>query len=254
MELKGQVSSLKTPLKPLPPLLSPPPPLPPPPPTSFGLSRPQRRNDHMELRAKVLSLLRLQDGGGTTGKRTGGRGAGKGGMRSRQHGWGAGGAGVRTALLLAVHAMHRTGIAHRDLKPENILVSSGPGACRGLCTVADDALFSHRVSSSSYHHDNQPPSCPCTGMRVKIADFGLAAALARGQTTACGVVGSPFYMAPKIIRGRPYAGEVDMWSLGCILYICVSVPRKDTPRGVCFGATLGARPERRGMGGHFKGG
>ncbi|CAI5975284.1 unnamed protein product [Closterium sp. NIES-65] len=68
-----------------------------------------------------------------------------------------------------------------------------------------------------------PPTCPCTGIQVKVADFGLAATLSRGQTAACGVVGSPLYMAPEIIRGRPYAGEVDMWSLGCILYTSLSV-------------------------------
>ncbi|CAI5507303.1 unnamed protein product [Closterium sp. Naga37s-1] len=302
----------------------------------------ERRSDLMELRAEVLSLLRLQEGEGERGGNE--RGAGERGRGE----CGAGGADgereelafvrlyevvvetgtalhlileycpggdlfdlvirqkrlteaqaatVFRQLLLAVHAMHCTGIVHRDLKPENILVSSGPGACRGLCTVAecncngsgssgDCSGGSSNTSqgssspflplpssppspalppSSPFHllqtslppspslaspclslppssappppplpplcssppptpvtTATSPPPCPCTGIQVKVADFGLAATLSRGQTAACGVVGSPFYMAPEIIRGRPYAGEVDMWSLGCVLYTCLS--------------------------------
>ncbi|CAI5961088.1 unnamed protein product [Closterium sp. NIES-64] len=341
-----------------------------PPHPPFGLSRSQRRSDLMELRAEVLSLLRLQEGEGERGGKE--QGAGE-----RERGeCGAGSAdGEREELafvrqlLLAVHAMHRTGIVHRDLKPENILLSSGPGACRGRCTVAEcncsedggsDASVdtsspflplpspppspalppsppspalppsppspalppsppspalppsspfhlsrnSHPPSPSLASHPSSaclslppssptaslsplappappcpplcsspppspvttaaspppcpctamrvnvadfglaatpssptttpprtitatsPPPCPCTGIQVKVADFGLAATLSRGQTAACGVVGSPLYMAPEIIRGRPYAGEVDMWSLGCILYTSLSAEGK----------------------------
>ncbi|CAI7825436.1 unnamed protein product [Closterium sp. NIES-53] len=428
MELTGQ-AALKTPLKPLPPLLSP---SPPPSPPFFCLSRPQRRSDLMELRAEVLSLLRLQKGEGERGGKE--QGAGE---RARGE-CGAGSAdgereelafvrlyevvvetraalhlileycpggdlfdlvirqkrlteaqaaAVFRQLLLAVHAMHRTGIVHRDLKPENILLSSGPGACRGRCTVAEcncseieastsSVSTSTRHSSSSSSNDtgssrgtsfqsspsptlpasspflplssppspplppsspfhlsqtSQPPSpslashpssprlslppssptaslsplapppppfpplcsspppspvttatsppacpctgmrvvdfglaatpssptatpphtitatspppCPCTGIQVRVADFGLAATLSRGQTAACGVVGSPFYMAPEIIRGRPYAGEVDMWSLGCVLYTCLSgtVPFHGRTHREVFASVLGRR-------------
>ncbi|CAI5519748.1 unnamed protein product [Closterium sp. Naga37s-1] len=114
--------------------------------------------------------------------------------------------------------------------PSPVTTATSPPAC--LCTgmrvnVVDFGLAAtpssptatpppHTITATS------PPPCPCTGIQVRVADFGLAATLSRGQTAVCGVVGSPFYMAPEIIRGRPYAGEVDMWSLGCVLYTCLS--------------------------------
>lgn len=32
------------------------------------------------------------------------------------------------------------------------------------------------------------------------------------------IVGSPDYMAPEVLRGKPYTFAVDFWSLGCILF------------------------------------
>lgn len=73
--------------------------------------------------------------------------------------------------------------SYRDLKPENILYSS----------TEETAL-------------------------LKIADFGLATLLRPNQmmNVACG---TPGYVAPEILRGVAYGKEVDMWSIGVILYI-----------------------------------
>ena len=48
---------------------------------------------------------------------------------------------------------------------------------------------------------------------VKLADFGFAVGLTREQTLRNSQVGTPFWMAPELIRGLDYDGKVDTWSL-----------------------------------------
>ena len=88
---------------------------------------------------------------------------------------------VVKTLATVIKFIHDQGIVHRDLKPENILLT-------------DDT--DHAT--------------------IKIADFGFARPVAAGLTTACG---TPGYVAPEIINGRPYGKSVDVWSLGVITYI-----------------------------------
>ncbi|KAG1690851.1 hypothetical protein DVH05_027453 [Phytophthora capsici] len=78
---------------------------------------------------------------------------------------------------------HQKGIVHRDLKPENLLYQS----------TDEDA-------------------------EIKIADFGLAK-LIKGDSLMQTACGTPGYVAPEILEGRPYGAEVDLWSLGVIAYI-----------------------------------
>uniref|UniRef100_A0A3P8NHJ3 Calcium/calmodulin-dependent protein kinase type IV n=1 Tax=Astatotilapia calliptera TaxID=8154 RepID=A0A3P8NHJ3_ASTCA len=99
-------------------------------------------------------------------------------------------------ILEAVAYLHENGVVHRDLKPENLL-------------YADLSL-----------------DAP-----LKIADFGLSK-IVDDQVTMKTVCGTPGYCAPEILRGNAYGPEVDMWSVGVILYIllCGFEPFFD-PRG-----------------------
>ncbi|CAI7738493.1 unnamed protein product, partial [Closterium sp. NIES-53] len=82
-------------------------------------------------------------------------------------------------LVSAVAYCHSQGVMHRDVKPENILLS--------------------------------------TSASVKLADFGLAVLLAKGEK-ASGIAGSPLYMAPEVVSSE-YDFAADVWSLGVVLYI-----------------------------------
>lgn len=50
--------------------------------------------------------------------------------------------------------------------------------------------------------------------RVKLADFGFAVGLTEEETRRKSVVGTPYWMAPELIRGLEYDYKVDVWSLG----------------------------------------
>ncbi|KAH7701366.1 Serine/threonine-protein kinase ULK2, partial [Aphelenchoides avenae] len=99
--------------------------------------------------------------------------------------------------------LHSKNIIHRDLKPQNLLLH-GPLNC-------------------GFHS----PYRLC----LKIADFGVARYLAE-DAVAETVTGTPLYMAPELLvaylnrqyKGR-YSANVDMWSVGVILYECLTGER-----------------------------
>ena len=57
---------------------------------------------------------------------------------------------------------------------------------------------------------------------IKLADFGYSAQLTQKKSKRNTVVGTPYWMAPELIRGHDYGTKVDVWSTG-ILVMEVSV-------------------------------
>ncbi|CAI5984436.1 unnamed protein product [Closterium sp. NIES-64] len=125
-------------------------------------------------------------------------------------------AAVVGKLAATLAWMHSVGVVHRDLKPENILLARP---------------FSGDASSFPNLH-------------LCIADFGLARRLAPGEHLT-GLVGSPFYLAPEVVKGHLYDHQVDVWSLGIILYTCLSgkLPFHGPNHNAVFAAACRAAPD-----------
>ncbi|MCP9258076.1 Serine/threonine-protein kinase ULK2 [Dirofilaria immitis] len=93
----------------------------------------------------------------------------------------------------AIEAINKKGIVHRDLKPQNLLLCN-PG---------------HRPNPSA------------TDLIVKLADFGFARFLGDGHMAAT-LCGSPMYMAPEVIMSLQYCAKADLWSVGTIIFQCLT--------------------------------
>lgn len=92
---------------------------------------------------------------------------------------------IGMGLVAALRQVHDRGVLHRDIKPGNVLVETDVRRGRG---------------------------------RVVLTDFGIAAIQDAKALTMVGMlVGSPDYMAPERISGRPQGPPSDIWSLGATL-------------------------------------
>merc|ERR1712073_288940 len=92
-------------------------------------------------------------------------------------------ANVIRQVARACQYMHQRGVIHRDLKPENLV----------------------------YLDEGNTQIC--------VTDFGLAKFVNYEgglMKTACG---TPGYVAPEILKQKQYDSQVDLWSIGVILYI-----------------------------------
>ena len=96
-----------------------------------------------------------------------------------------------TQVGRALDAAHRARLVHRDVKPANILIERGS--------------------------DDEPD-------HVYLADFGVTkhASSTSGLTRTGQFVGMIDYIAPEQIRSQHVDGRADVYSLGCVLYECLS--------------------------------
>lgn len=55
-------------------------------------------------------------------------------------------------------------------------------------------------------------------MEIKLGDFGLATRLEYNEEKKKTICGTPNYIAPEILEGKGHSYEVDVWSVGVIMY------------------------------------
>ncbi|HWA13822.1 MAG TPA: serine/threonine-protein kinase [Burkholderiales bacterium] len=84
--------------------------------------------------------------------------------------------------------------------------------------VADALAFAH--DRGVVHRDIKPPNIMLVGRgRVKIMDFGIARMRSSDLKTQTGMMlGTPRYMSPEQVAGRPVDQRSDIFSLGTVLY------------------------------------
>jgi serine/threonine protein kinase len=53
---------------------------------------------------------------------------------------------------------------------------------------------------------------------LKITDFGFAKKMMNNRQLTGTTLGTPFYMAPQLLKGLKYSSKCDVWSIGVIYY------------------------------------
>ena len=95
---------------------------------------------------------------------------------------------IGLGVVRALEAAHRAGIVHRDVKPQNVIVSRA-----GV---------------------------------VKLMDFGVARDESLDTLTKTGgVVGTPSYLAPELLKGQPSSPRSDLYAVGALMYELLSGKR-----------------------------
>ena len=99
--------------------------------------------------------------------------------------------GLVAQIAEALDASHARGLVHRDVKPSNALIAPGTG--------------------------------PGGSDHVYLADFGLTRRTVEGHATVdANLIGTIDYVAPEQIEGEEVGSSADLYSLGCLLYECLT--------------------------------
>lgn len=86
--------------------------------------------------------------------------------------------------------IHEQGVLHRDVKTANIFVTASNDLIIGDFGVSKVGILAESTSAVDFEHDG---TC----------------------------IGTPYYLSPEIVLGRPYGPKNDVWALGVVLYeIC----------------------------------
>jgi hypothetical protein len=119
-------------------------------------------------------------------------------------------------IASALTTAHEKGLVHRDVKPANVLIVEGAGA--------DDS-----------NH-------------VYLSDFGIAKQQTSNVTRTGMFIGTAEYASPEQIEGKELDGRSDVYSLGCVLYQCLTgnpAYEKDSEVALIYAHLLEPPPSTR---------
>jgi serine/threonine-protein kinase len=100
---------------------------------------------------------------------------------------------VCVQIAAGVEAAHEAGVIHRDLKPGNVKLTAD-----GKAKVLDFGLARQET----------PKARPASGAAGPLTEEGLT-------------LGTPGYMSPEQVRGKPIDRRTDIFAFGCVLYACL---------------------------------
>eukprot|EP00475_Leptophrys_vorax_P046271 TRINITY_DN987_c0_g1_i6.p1 TRINITY_DN987_c0_g1~~TRINITY_DN987_c0_g1_i6.p1 ORF type:complete len:567 (-),score=206.64 TRINITY_DN987_c0_g1_i6:140-1810(-) len=87
---------------------------------------------------------------------------------------------IGAEIVLGLGHLHSKKFIYRDLKPENVLMRGDGHVC--------------------------------------LSDFGLAKELDPDESYTKTMCGTPEYLAPEVLHGKPFGTAIDWWAFGCLMY------------------------------------
>jgi serine/threonine protein kinase len=95
---------------------------------------------------------------------------------------------ILNQIFQGMNYLDTQGVFHRDIKPENILIH------------------------------NEHPEKLIEKDVIKITDFGFSNYIRSEEEMYTTICGTPLYMSPELLKGKPYTKKSDIWSIGIIAY------------------------------------